>query len=344
MRMKRDMGLARSRCGSVLLALGFLACCIASSGSASAGTKQEAKRKAGEFFARGEALFDAGEYDKAAESFAQAYELAPHPSVLANIALSWERAGNLPAAVERWEQYLTSINDAETKERAKISDRLARLRTQVGELTVECPSARCVVHIDGTERGEAPLTVLLAAGAHHVEAFSDGSMLAAVDTQVEGGGRASVALSVPEGKPVEAVPAPAPVPPTAKGPVEQPVPQPAEKKDEGGIPLGLGFWISGGVAVAAGGCAIGFGVKTLKDEDEFKASGRLDKKIADEGKRDKIITNVMIGLTAAAAATAGGFAIYELFFKNKNEEPASSGDSTALVPGPGLGLGVAGRF
>jgi tetratricopeptide (TPR) repeat protein len=289
------------------------------------------KKKAAEYFARGELLFESEEYGKAAAAFTLEYENAPHPSVLANIALSHERAGELPQAVDYWERYLEAIEDE--SERAQVEARLSRLRRQVGELTVECPRAACRIHIDGIERGEAPLTVILSAGVHRIEAYAGDQKLAALDTRVEGEEQARVELFAQQ-QPETAEPA---------GPPEETAPAAPPPADEGEMPLGPGFWISSAVAVVAGGCVVAFGVKTLKDEDEFNASGRADEDLQEQGERDKLLTNVMIGVTAAAAATAVGFAIYDLT-RDPESASADDGPEVALGAGPGLGLGLTGSF
>ena len=171
-------------------------------GTAAADAEAEAKqKKAGEYFSRGELLFEAEEYAKAAAAFSLAYELAPHPSVLANIALSYERAGDLPPAIEHWQRYVESVEDP--GERAQVEKRLTRLRKQVGELTIECPQASCQIRIDGVDQGTAPLTVILTAGTHRVEAYSGETKLAALDTRVEGEEHSRVELFAQEQAAVE---------------------------------------------------------------------------------------------------------------------------------------------
>jgi hypothetical protein len=113
------------------------------------------------------------------------------------------------------------------------------------------------------------------------------------------------------------------------------------RKGEKKAPFGLGipFWVSVGVTGAAGTLAIVFGALTVENKKEFEDSGSTDTELKEQGENYRLVTNVMIGVTAAAALTAAGFAIYDLVYKKKKKEKQDRAQ-VAIVPGPGLGVGV----
>ena len=153
---------------SLMVIACLLAVCV---GSARADDDKQdgSKAKAGEYFAKGSGLFDSGEFARAAASFLLAYELAPHPMVLANIAMSYDKAGNIAKAIEYYEKYAASLK--KKKERKKIKKRLKELSAMVGELLVECPAASCRIEVDTIDRGNAPVHIVVDIGLHRVEAF-----------------------------------------------------------------------------------------------------------------------------------------------------------------------------
>ncbi len=292
-------------------------------------TNETTRERAREYFERGEILYDAGDYSKAAQAFILAHELAPHPLVLENIAMSYDRAGKVTRAVEAYDEYLAVNNNKNAEKR-----RDTLLKT-IGEISADCPDASCQIKINNIDRGDAPARAYVYPGAFTVEAFVDGELVASSEAQVEAGkiSRVELAIEVKEPKIVEEVIVP-----------DEPVKEPEKDRIEF-LGLGLGFWIASGVTVITGAITIACGARTLRDEEEYEASGRLDSKIQKRGEKDRLATNVMIGITAAAAATAAGFAIKDLLFGASTEKAdADERDQVSVVPGPGLGVGVVGSF
>lgn len=289
--------------------------------AAVAGDDTEAKQSAQAHFARGQRLFDAGEFVRAAEEFELAYEAAPHQAVLANIALSYDRAGNAPAAVESYRRYLA--DPVAGQKNALFRERLRELEAQVGELDIRCATDQCMISVDGSDRGLAPVTVVVHPGAHQVDASAGGRPLDSRSVSVRPGAVARVTIAPPARDGAQGEPAPPP-------------PQQSDAPDEGAA-LGPAFWIASGVTVAAGAATVVFGVRTLRAKDDYEASGWTDPEAKERGEQSRLITNVMIGITAAAGATATALAIHGLV--SADEEPP-----IALGPGPGIGLAAQGRF
>jgi tetratricopeptide (TPR) repeat protein len=301
----------------------FFLCFVSLSTAAIAGEQvdtgeEEGKKTAREYFARGELLFDNGEYAQAAELFVLAYKESPHPVVLANVALSYDKAGKLPQAVTAYREYLANQDDPE------MQSRLDELEKQVGELHVTCSEGEgCSIRVDGIARGGTPLVLVVYPGPHQVEATAKGRSPITQKTRVEAGERVQVPMEV---NPL---------------PEAEPQSEGSEQKEEKNAPYGLGipFWVSVGVTGAAGTVAIVFGAITVNDKKEFEDSGKTDEDLKEKGESHRLVTNVMIGVTAAAALTAAGFAIYDLVYKKDRKEKQDRAH-VAIVPGPGLGVGA----
>ncbi len=257
----------------------------------------EDKKRAGEFFLRGEAFFEKADYLKAAESFSTAYELAPHPSVLVNIGLSYDKAQKFPEAVHAYREYMETMD--KNKVEGWVSARLEELYQRVGQLHVNCPAEDCQVSVDGVDEGWPPVDMLIEPGDHTIEAFVEGRSIGSVDVFVDAGSKSSVTMvqsDLQDG--------------SFRGETSV-----LDEEDEGsgtGPKLGLPFWIASGVAVASGGAALGFGLKTAALKDEWVASENPPKSLMDEGERFRTFTNVSLGIAVGAAAAAVGFAIYDL--------------------------------
>ncbi len=328
------------RCPLAIAAVLFLALAgVAPRAAAQQPDDSAAEAKA--HFAKGQTLFAKGDYAEAADEFSQAYAIAPHPKVLLNIALSQDKAGDLVGAIGSYRRYLPQASG--TGESESIRKRLAELESQVGEVAVGCAVSPCLVSVDGADQGQAPVSVLLLAGNHVFSVTHAGRKVDEIEIPIRPGDRISVTLATNPAPP----PAPKPVP--VKKPEPQPVaappptpaaapppPEPAAQSKP--VPMGVPFWVASSVAAAAGAVTIGFGVKTLDDKQKFEDSGSQDKGLRDQGEQDRLITNIFIGVTAAAGATAAAFAIYEIWFDKDDKE------SVSLGPGPGIGLAASGRF
>lgn len=298
----------------------------------------DGKKEAKQHFLKGEKLFDEGRYDEAAKEFNAAYNLAPHPLVLFNIAACYEKSGDIPSAVLTYRRYVSEAEDA--SEIAEIKVKLAELEQLVGEVRIGCALSPCLVRVDGEDRGTAPLSAVLSPGPHDLAAVFSGRIADETAVTVEAGKKSSVTLALnvdPAALAQETEEEPAEEPPVVE-------PEPLAPPEEERSILGAPFWIAAGLTVAAGGATIFFGIKTLKDEEEFEKSDRLDKEIAERGERDRLITNIGIGVTGAAAAAALAFAIHGALSGDGDEEEDQGGGDVAVGPGPDLGISIAGTF
>ncbi len=116
-----------------LLAVSLLA------GTVHAQPLTEAQKEAGEYFERGEQARAGGKYRVAIAAYQRAFALAPHPSVLFNIALSYEKLAEWANAADYYERYLTADSAAADADevRGKIRDLRGRSTTQPAETQPE---------------------------------------------------------------------------------------------------------------------------------------------------------------------------------------------------------------
>ena len=296
---------------------------------------EQGKKTAADEFAKGKQLFAAGEYDEAAVAFTKAYEAAPHQAVLANIALCYDKAGRFPEAVITYRRYIA--DPVQKGKNAEIRQRLQELKNEVGELDIECLAAGCSIRLDGMDRGPAPVNAVVEPGSHKIEASVDGEIRESIMERADAGTVVRVRLRADK-----AGDGPAPVAPDTPAAEDGAAEEPAARETSLGVP----FWVASSVTVVAGATTVAFGVLTIRARDDYEASGYTDADIKEKGERDRLITNVMIGVTAAAAVTAAAFAIHDIFFAG-GEEPTgdeNEGAEAAFGPGPGLGLAVVGAF
>ncbi len=294
------------------------------------------REEADRHFARGKELFAEERYLEAVEEFDKANEIAPHPVVMANIGTCYERAGKVMKALE---SYRAVIADPQTgdEQADEMWDRIDALEARLGTIDINCPVLGCRVIVDGEDRGPAPLTLRVLPGRHTVEGDQAGENLLPREVTVVQGEVTRVELERAPRQAEQAAP-------------QQPQPDvQQEDQDGGGAKLGAPFWVAAGVSAAGGIGIIVAGSKTLEASDEYESSDRQDDAAKRSGLKSRLATNVMIGITAAAGATAAALAIWDLAFAAEEQPEAEGGQagaraSVAPLPGGGLQLGVTGEF
>ncbi len=89
-----------------------------------------------QLFRAGQALYDAGEFVRAAESFAEAYRLSRRLPLLFNVYVAWRDAGRLERAAEALRRYLQEAPEG-VEGRTPLEARLRRLDARVAALERE---------------------------------------------------------------------------------------------------------------------------------------------------------------------------------------------------------------
>lgn len=171
----------------VVMILG-LAAHIAAAQPDSAETKKEAKAA----FERGEAAERRKDWRRAIDEYSHAYDLIPHPDVLANIALVFEHLEEYRDAATYYRRYLDESPDAGDRDR--VEKLIDKLRARPGLLTVTTDPAGAEVFLDGKPLGASPIERKLA-GAHQLEVVAD-SGSAKRDVKLEFGEPLTVHVAV----------------------------------------------------------------------------------------------------------------------------------------------------
>ena len=112
-----------------------------------------------------------GNLDVAIARYHQLDELAPHPNVTYNLAVAYERKGNLVKAIEQYDKYLK----VETTD-AKVARHLAALRATPGQVTFKAESklgVKTLWYLDGDLVARDSETVSLPPGPHRIDMISE---------------------------------------------------------------------------------------------------------------------------------------------------------------------------
>jgi tetratricopeptide (TPR) repeat protein len=110
---------------------------------------EDERAEAKALFEQGVLLARARDFAAARGAFERAYQIAPHPIVMFNIARSAEALGDVGAAIEAYESYLSSSEDdtgaVERAERAEAALRIRVLRETLGPSPTPAPPSRVTV-------------------------------------------------------------------------------------------------------------------------------------------------------------------------------------------------------
>ncbi len=274
-------------------------------------------------FSEGETFFSAKQYTKAAESFTAAYEIAPHSSVLANIALSYDYASRYVEAVKAYRQYLAEIPPTAVEESTR--KRLGELEKQVSDLKITCSVDDCRIGINGVDRGPGPLNVVVLPGSHSITASKEGLLDVEKNIWASAGQQAAVELVFKAALPASIPPAPILDEPT--------VPEP-EDEETNLKPLG---WVSFGVGVAATGAGFTFQIlagqarEVTAKTHSYSVYHKKEKEI--EGFQKGAVAGFVVGGAALI------FGIVLLAVSSDDEKS----EEVTVIPGPG-GVVLQGTF
>lgn len=263
------------------------------SGPPRAPTREEIA-DAREAFGLGETLFQEGDYQGAADLFREAYQAVPDPTILFRIGDALQRAEDYRGAGEAYEEYLRRRPDAD--DRADVEARLDGIRQVPGTLVVTTTPEGASVTIDGqTWDGETPLEVPIAPGEHLVTVNVEGYAPAFQEVEVGYDQRVEVDLTL-ELAPEE------PQDEVTEGPVVPPTTAPAVPEEEAAFQPSAGVWVATGVAAAGLVTGTVFGFLAMEAQASFDDTPSLDDK--DDGERWALISDIGLGVAAAAGITA----------------------------------------
>ncbi|MDJ0765088.1 MAG: tetratricopeptide repeat protein [Myxococcota bacterium] len=298
---------------------------------------KELREKAREYFKQGEVLFEAGDFDKAAEAFLLANKTLSHPTSLLNAALSYDRSENIPQAILTYEAYLTAVRDQDSED-PNVKRRVQRLRKKVGKIDVRaiCQSDPCQIKVDGVDRGDAPVNVMVLPGPHHIEAIDEGKVIDAEYVVIGPGEAKAVHLE----EKVEDLPVFVDMDRQKCRMVDgHRVGQQCEEAK-----LKAPFWVMLGLSGAVGLTGSSLWLSVLGDKEDFKAKDFYDpeeyakaEQIKEKGENKQLVAGVLVGAAGCLAVAATVFAIRDL---KSPDEDASDRVSFIFSVGPGIGMNV----
>ncbi len=253
------------------------------------------------------------EFRKAVATFKQAYRYWARKEIQFNIALVYLELG---AKVKAYEALRLFVRASDPGVVSRLPAPLLRLRAELGVLRVTTRVAGADIYVNGSKRGVGKAEVVVLPGSHTVEIRQEGKVLQSKTLRVTGGATVVWEADV---APVEPRPTPTPQPPA----------RPTSRKKLHWV----WFVSTASLAVAAGIAIIGTGVKTIQLGEDYDATPTRD--LQKEGRRYKLATNVLIGVGAAAAATAAVLALFTRWPGASKERP------TAVTVRPGVAPGGA---
>jgi tetratricopeptide (TPR) repeat protein len=198
---------------------------VASAQAPAAPAGDAARARARALLQEGAAFMDERQYDRAVESFREAYRLVPSPKVLYNLGVAYLSVARYADALAALEQFLAEATDAPEANREIARRHVADLRGKVATLAITSDRPRAELILDGRSLGEVALDreLTIDAGPHDLRVVSNGR---AVDQRLTApaGGRVAVTLAFDAQPP--AAPAPVTAPPALTLTPEAPPPPP----------------------------------------------------------------------------------------------------------------------
>jgi len=284
----------------------------------------EDKAKAQSLLREGARLYEKGALLPALEKFNEAYTAFPSPKLLFNIGQTSRDLGRFVDAMVAFERFLDEDPEAPGDMIDEAKKSMAELQSKLGKLRIQCSKAGAEVSVDGKPVGVSPITqpIWASQGNHQVTARHPDTIPAVEDVEVNPGWVHTVVMTlqpVVEAPPVVVVPKPEEKSPQAAAAEVERRKKPKVKKAVKEGPSGgrLWTWVAAGSAVAFGGAALGLGLATQSKFDSLNNSCGSGSVAAGqpypgctEGQVDAVLlrrnlTNISLGLAAAAAATAG---------------------------------------
>jgi hypothetical protein len=259
----------------------------------------EEEAQAANLFEAAEAAFSSQDYERAARLFARADQKAPHASVLFNAAVSWDYAGQRPAAADAYKTALQRPGLTASQMR-QAEQRLAELSKLLGFVQIAKPIGGLAT-VGHLERQPIPVEFYEEPGSYHVQLETRAGAITTTDIEVHGGQVLRVELN-----PVE-TPVVVTLPPAVNS--EQPKTTPIRdvpKVDTGTPTQEIIGWAALGLGVIGAGLATYWGLETEKQQERYLEGGRSSTSAYDRGLALRTRTNitwVAAGLTAGTGLT-----------------------------------------
>ena len=157
------------------------------------------QKEADRHFKSGVALYSEQKYAEALAEFQRAYEIAPAPIVLLNIAACHRELSQYGEAVAYYRRFLTEgEGKAPAAKLASARADLDAILARIARVTVTTTPAGAALSIDGTPLATAEMPLILAPGEHKVAAHLAGRKDAERALRVASGDELAVELTLVE--------------------------------------------------------------------------------------------------------------------------------------------------
>jgi tetratricopeptide (TPR) repeat protein len=263
----------------------------AQTAAANASPSTETKAAARAAYGAGEAAYQAGDYETAQAKFEEANRLIPSIHAQYWRGMTLARLGKVPEA----HAALTAVlaDDGASKLGAEKADaaraELEALERVPAEVDVRSTPPGALVTLDGSERGQTPLTLELAPGTHQMVLTLDGHAPKTAEVSLKPGEKATEEVTL------EALPPPAPAEPA---PEVEPEPAPPPEKQERSL---VPAYVTLGVAGASAIVGTIFGIQALNAKSDYDAAP--SRSLADDAERNALIADMAFGVTLTLGIT-----------------------------------------
>jgi hypothetical protein len=274
------------------------------------------QERANASFIQARAAFARREFTVAALGFEQAGEYEPHPVAWLNASEAWVIAGDMVRAAIDCDRVLETPALAASY-RQEAENRLKSIEDRVATLDIKEPLAS-YASIDAAERFPLPARKRVIPGAHVVVFYDGSTALEKVDVKASAG--QIVGVAAPPS--VDLLP-PVVAPKTDVRRRPTPPLFPPQPGSNGIGPAPTATWFAFGASGIASAATVIFGLRTLAVQDDFDRSPTAENR--DDFFRERLITNVSLGLAVAAAAVGLGIWVFS---------PEKKRPGTSLAPLP----------
>jgi len=135
--------------------------------------------KAKALLQEGARFMDERQYDRAVESFREAYRLVPSPKVLYNLGVAYLSVARYADALAALERFLAEAPDAPAANLETARRHVADLRAKVSTVTFTSDRPRAELVLDGRSLGDTALDhdLTIDAGPHDLRAIAGGRVV-----------------------------------------------------------------------------------------------------------------------------------------------------------------------
>ncbi len=260
-------------------------------------------------YAEGEKRFKAGDMAGALPEFKAANDVKATPQAERFIGLCEDALGHYAAASEWFDKFLAHVPDKMGAQADEVRKRSAEIHAMPGKVhVVTNPPGASVLIDDKPQPGPTPFDVDLAPGPHVLKFTEPGRLPADKTVDVTFASAPAVTVDL-EPEPPPPPPPPAPVAATPPPPPPPPAPPPEPRSK---VPA----FVTGGLAVAAAGVGVVFGVLALNDKSKFDKTPTTQ--TADDGDTHSLIADMAFGIAITFGVTSA------VLFLTKDEPPPAN--------------------